>query len=472
MIEPRGRPVLIHGHLYQPPREDPWSGQTAAEPTAAPYHDWNARITHECYRPNTRAEVHLADGTVEMRDNYEQLSFNVAPTLAAWFAEHEPELLRELVEADGAQVARTGHGAAIAHPYVHAILPFCNDADRHTLVHWGIEEFRYRFGRAPVGRWMPETALDLESLDTLAAHGIEFTLVAPYQVLTDTRGAPVRVALPSGRTIVLLPYDGALSSLVAFGGGLHDGVRFAEQVVADGAERITTGVVTDMESYGHHHQFGEMALAMAFERMGADNAVTVMNAAAAVATTPALDGVAVAPSAWSCAHGIERWRSDCGCRSAGETAHNQAWRAPLRTAFDRLRDTVQQLPRLARDLRDPAAARDAYVGVLLDPSTWPAFCTEHVIGSAERAHTWLELQRHLMFMYSSCGWFFDDAAGHETLIVLRHARRAVELLVELGGPDLDIMVADTLAPMYSDKHALEGRVIWRELAVRGAPALD
>ncbi len=465
-------PVIVHGHLYQPPREDPWTGETALEPTAAPHHDWNERITHECYRPNTHAEVHRSDGAVVVRNNYEHISFNVAPTLTAWFERHEPALLAALVRADAVQLARTGHGAAIAHPYVHAILPLCNEDDRRTLVRWGVQEFRFRFGRAPVGMWMPETALDLASLDTLAAHGIEFTLVAPYQVLTDTRGAPVRVALPSGRTIVLLPYDGALSSLVAFGGGLHDGVRLAEQVVAASTGRVTTGVVTDMESYGHHHEFGEMALAVALERVGATSEVAVTNAAGAIATTPAQRGVAVAPSAWSCAHGIERWRSDCGCRSAGAAPHDQGWRAPLRTALDRLRDTVRQVPALASDLRDAAGARDDYVDVLLDRSAWAAFCESHVAGSPERALLWLELQRHLLFMYSSCGWFFDDAAGHETVIVLRHARRAAELVVELGGPDLDGLMADSLAPMFSDKYGIDGRAIWHDLAVRDAPRLD
>ncbi len=464
-------PVVVHGHLYQPPREDPWSGETAAEPTAAPYHDWNERITAECYRPNAHAELHTADGATT-RDNYEYLSFNIAPTLSSWLADHDPELLASLVRADRAQLTRTGHGAAIAHPYVHAILPLCNVDDRRTIVHWGIEEFRFRFGRAPVGMWMPETALDLASLDVLAAHGIEFTVVAPYQVLSDTRGAPVRIALPSGRTIVLLPYDGALSSLVAFGGGLHDGARFADQVLESSDGRATTAIVTDMESYGHHHQFGEMALAVAFARFDADPRVEVTNAAAVAATTPLVDGVAVAPSAWSCAHGIERWRSDCGCRSAGDTPHGQRWRAPLRTALDRLRDAVRQLPGLGSDLRDPGATRDAYVDVLLDRAAWAEFRRTHVAGSAERAHAWLEMQRHLLFMYSSCGWFFDDAAGHETLIVLRHARRAVELVVELGGPNFDDLMADSLAPMYSDKYGMDGRAIWREFAVRDAPVLS
>ena len=462
------QPIVIHGHLYQPPREDPWTGATMPEPSAAPFHDWNARITDECYRPNTRAEVHHDDGTTTTRDNYGLVSFNLAPTLSAWFAEHEPDLLAGIVRADRAQIARTGHGGAIAHPYVHAILPLCNDDDRRTIVRWGVEEFRFRFGREPEGMWMPETALDLASLEALAEHGIRFTIVAPYQVLSEDHGAPVRVALPSGRTIVLLPYHGALSSLVAFGGGLHDGVRLADEISAGAADRVSTAVVTDMESYGHHHRFGEMALAVAFERLADAPDLAVTNAAAAVAGTPAVEGMAVAPTAWSCAHGIERWKSDCGCRFTGETAHGQRWRAPLRTAFDRLRDAVRQLPELRADLGDPTAARDAYVEVLLDRAAWPAFMRTHVVGSAERARRWLELQRHLLFMYSSCGWFFDDAAGHETLIVLRHALRAVEIVLELGGPDLDPMMSDALAPMFSDKYGIDGRAIWAELSVRDA----
>jgi alpha-amylase/alpha-mannosidase (GH57 family) len=469
-------PVFVHGHLYQPPREDPWTGETALEPTAAPYHDWNARITAECYRPNAAAKVPAADGSVVAHDNYRKLSFNVAPTLSAWLDEHDPDLLATLVEADAEQVARVGHGGAIAHPYVHAILPLCNDDDRDTLVRWGIADFVARFGRRPAGMWLPETALDLASLETLAAHDIDFTVVAPYQVVSDVRGAPVRVALPSGRAITLLPYDGTLSSAVAFGGALHDGVGLAERIVGDSSTRVTTGIVTDMETYGHHHRFGEMGLAVALDRLDeATDSVHVTNAAAVVAATAAVDGIAVAPSAWSCAHGIERWQSDCGCRLGGEAPHGQRWRAPLRTALDRLRDAVRQMPSLASSLRDPAQARDAYVAVLFDREgrhgAWDRFGSEHVVGGigGERsARCWLELQRHLLFMYSSCGWFFDDAAGHETLIVLRHARRAIELVVELGGPDLDALVADSLAPMWSDVHGIDGRAVWYDLAVPAA----
>ncbi len=461
-------PVVVHGHLYQPPRDDPWTGRTAEEPTAAPYHDWNERITDECYRPNARAQVHAADGTIAEHNNYTTLSFNVAPTLAAWLDDHDPSLLAALRRADEAQMARTGHGGAIAHPYVHAILPLCSPADRSTLVLWGIVDFVARFGRAPLGMWLPETALDVASLETLAAHDIAFTIVAPYQVVADTAGVPVEVALPSGRSITLLPYDGDLSSYVAFGGALHNGVTFAERIIADAAPRATAAIVTDMESYGHHHRFGEMALAVAFDELAANEGVVVTNAAGAIALTPPVDGIAVAPSAWSCQHGVERWRSDCGCRAGAETPHGQRWRAPMRTALDRLRDAVVQLPALSSDLDDSVAARDAYATVLLDAATWPAFSARHVraAGDSDRARGWLELQRHLLFMYSSCGWFFDDAAGHEALISLRHARRAVEVVVELGGPDLDRVVGEALAPMHSDLYNLDGRAIWNDLTRR------
>ena len=462
------RMVAIHGHLYQPPREDPWSGEVAVESSAAPSHDWNERITNECYRPNAQAK--FGD---QLRNNYEGASFDVGPTLTAWMQRHAADVLAAIVAADQANHAVTGHGPAIAHPWVHAILPLCNAADKKTLIHWGIADFEHRFGRDPEGMWLPETAMDLDTLVALHDAGIAYTIAAPSQIaavrgvsgewlLGSGTGNPVKIALPGNRTIIAMPYHGELSNLVAFGGALNDGLRFAADLEAVASTRESVIVATDMESYGHHHRFGEMALAATIDALRSRPDVRLATVSEIVAGVVAVDGVAALPSAWSCAHGIERWRSDCGCKLGPDTVHNQSWRAPLRSALDSLRDAVGQLHELTRDLIDPVGARNDYCKVMLEPDTWPKFVERHLTpyGDAPRARAYLELQRHLLMMYSSCGWFFDDAAGHETLIVLRHARRGIELVRDLYGLDCEPEFVSRLAPMVSDVHGLDGRDIW------------
>ena len=470
--------VVVHGHLYQPPREDPWTNEVPNESTAAPFHDWNDRITSECYEPNTRARF-----GAHAINNYEHISFDVGPTLTAWLETHAASALVAMIDADQQAVLHSGFGTAIAHPYVHAILPLCNDADRTTLIRWGIADFRHRFGRDPLGMWLPETAIDVATLNALADEGIMFTMVAPSQVATTRDanrteewragpggGALLRVALTNGRSIAVLAYTGEVSNHIAFGGALNDGTALAHSL-ANAAEINGIAIAaTDMESYGHHHQFGELALAAAIQTLLNRNDVALINANEFVATATPCDGVIIGPSAWSCAHGIERWKSDCGCRMAGPSEHNQAWRAPLRRALDTLRDAAAQLPGLHDDLIDAVVARNAYANVLLDSNTWSSFAQQHVHGNTTRARKWLELQRHLLLMYSSCGWFFDDAAGHETLIVLKHARRAIELVVEIGGPDFATVIEGALAPMHSDVCNIDGRTIWNELAIRSPVA--
>ncbi len=473
------RRVVIHGHLYQPPREDPWTGEVPVEPSAAPFANWNERITAECYQPNACATVLQGEGKLAtVRNNYASISFNVGPTLAGWLERHAPEVHEALVAAD-----RVSH-TALAQPWVHAILPLCCELDRRTLVRWGILDFERRFGRQPEGMWLPETGVDTPTLETLAAQGIRFTILAPRQLARTTSASeadwgeevdprvPYRIGLPSGRSVDVLTYDGALSNAVAFEDVLRDGIGFAGRVLSahgeDGAEEPIAAVVTDFETFGHHHRFGEMALAKALDVLEAQDGVAVVSAATAVRGAAPGEGRLVEPSSWSCAHGVERWRSDCGCRAGAPTANGQSWRAPLRDALDWLRaeasDAVSDT-----GLVDRWGARDEYGSVLtgavpigdwLEPRLEPG-------ADGERARTWLELQRHLLFMFSSCGWFFDDAAGYETLLNLRHAARSLELLRALGGPDLEPGLVDALRPLRSeDPRYPEGAVIWDELVRR------
>ena len=295
------------------------------EPGAAPFADWNARITEESYRPNIR--------------NYARVSYDLAPTLALWLEEHAPDVHVALVEADG-------HGRrAIAHPWSHAILPLCSERDRRTIVRWGIDDFRRRFGRDPDGMWLPETAVDTASLVTLAAEGIRFTILAPHQLEREggiDPQVPYRIDLPDGSTMHVLTYDGELANEVAFHGVLRDGVSFAHRL-AEGSGGTLTAVATDFETFGHHHPYGDMALAGALDEIDRLDGVETASAVEALEQVTAETATLVEPTAWSCVHGVERWRSDCGCRAHEVTPLGQAWRTPLREGLDWLRDTVAGL---------------------------------------------------------------------------------------------------------------------------------
>jgi hypothetical protein len=465
--------VAVHGHFYQPPREHPWLDVVETEPSARPHHDWNARITAECYGPNTAARLLGPHGGIRaLLNTFERISFNVGPTLFRWLAAARPDVAARIVEADRRSAARlAGHGNAIAQPYVHAILPLQGARDRTTLLRWGAAEFRYRFGRPADGAWLPETAVDRATLAALADEGLAFTVLAPSQIARvrpspaagwrPAAGAldprrPYRVPLGGGRSQVVFVYDGGLAHAVAFGGLLSSGEAFAARLLAaleppagagaaEAAGPRLAHLATDGESYGHHHRFGEMALAAALERVERDERARLTSYGAFLAAWPRAAAMAeaelVEPSAWSCAHGVGRWQADCGCRAGGPERH-QRWRAPLREALDWLAAELDlQFEADAGPLlKEPWEARDAYVDVLLDPSPagQAAFLARHQLhpldaGSRVRAFELLEAQRHRLLMYTSCAWFFDDVAGGEATQALRHAARAVGLAGAAGG---------------------------------------
>ncbi len=495
------RRICIHGHFYQPPRENPFLAIVEREASAAPFHDWNERITAECYRPNAAARILDAEGRIaELHDNYADISFNFGATLLGWAAEHAPDVYAAIIAADRAGAARRGgHGPALAQPWVHAILPLANERDRNTLVHWGIVDFEHRFGRRPEGMWLPETAVDEPTLETLAAHGISFTVLAPRQAAAvremgqgggdgdggdwgDVVGERVdptvayRLPLPSGASIVAYFYDGGLARAIAFEDLLTNGDVLAERLLSaarTGDAPRVVHVATDGESYGHHHRHGEMGLAWALRKLRVDPDVRLTVYGEDLAAFPPRHEARIAqPSSWSCVHGVERWRSDCGCETGGIPGWSQAWRAPLRDALDWLRDTLTE-PWEARAKQlfdDPWAARDDYVTILLDrsPAAQDTFLTRHLgrrLGTRETvtALTLLELQFDLLAMYTSCGWFFAEPSGIETGIALRHAGRAVRLAASVldfeldHAGDLEAALLDRLAPMRSNLGDLGGR---------------
>jgi alpha-amylase/alpha-mannosidase (GH57 family) len=427
------RYLCIHGHFYQPPRENPWLEAIELQDSAYPYHDWNERITAECYGPNAVSRILDRDGRIDrIVNNYAQISFNFGPTLLAWMEEKKPEVYRAILEADElSRVRFGGHGSALAQPYHHAILPLANSRDKRTQILWGLADFERRFGRRAEGVWLPEAAVDLESLDILAAEGVKFTILEPGQASgpVDTT-VPHEIALPSGRTLALFFYDGATSRAVAFEGLLSSGERFAQRLISrfpeeDDSDRLVH-IATDGETYGHHHAYGEMALSYALHQVESNGWAKLTNYGAYLAGHPPENEVEIRENtSWSCAHGVERWRGDCGCHTGGEPGWNQAWRAPLREALDWLRDELIPLyeAEAGKIFDDPWSARDRYL--LNRPS------------NTVRALELLEMQRHAMLMYTSCGWFFNDLAGIETLQVLQYAGRAVQLAQRLFGGEIE-----------------------------------
>jgi len=461
--------ICIHGHFYQPPRENPWLEEIEQQPGAAPYHDWNERITAECYQPNTEARILEERGhAVRVVNNFDSISFDFGPTLLSWLERKARATYDAILEADRRSRERfSGHGSALAQVYHHAIMPLCNERDRRTQVIWGLREFELRFGRKAEGIWLAETAVDLASLEVLAEQGVAFTLLAPRQARrvrklgasrwTELRdGAidpkrPYRIKLPSGRSLVLFFYDGPISQAVAFEGLLHDGGGFAARLMSGFNERRQeeqlVQIATDGESYGHHHQFGEMALAAALDRIREQGRARITNYGEFLARHPPAHEVEIHEnSSWSCAHGVERWQSDCGCRAGRGKDWNQAWRGPLRAALDGLRDelAVRFERQAGAYLTAPFEARDRYVDVvtLRTEQALERFfqeCAARPLGKPEQQTVLelMELQRHALYMYTSCGWFFDDPTGLETRQILAYAGRALDLAARRFPDDLE-----------------------------------
>ena len=458
------RYICIHGHFYQPPRENPWLETVETQDTAAPYHDWNERVCAECYAPNGAARiVNIKNQIMRIVNNYAFMSFNFGPTLLSWLKENAPRTYRMIL--DGEQRSRRsfgGHSSAMAQVYNHIILPLASERDRITQIRWGIADYEHHYGSPPEGMWLAETAADKESLELLAKHGIKLTLLAPHQckrirpledggVWTDTDGASVDTTRPyllrfdSGESIAVFFYDGPTSRAIAFEGLLNSGESFVARLKGgfkDSTEAQLVHVATDGESYGHHHKHGEMALAYALRMLEADKAVNLANYASFLEQfPPQYECEIVDDTSWSCAHGVERWRSNCGC-NGGKPGFNQLWRAPLRHALDELRDAVAPLTELegSKLFKEVWAARDAYIEVVLDRSTESAdrFFNAHqchTLSESERVRALelMEMQRHTQLMYTSCGWFFDDIAGIETVQIIAYAARVLQLAQDLFG---------------------------------------
>ncbi|MEM1214317.1 MAG: DUF3536 domain-containing protein [Bacteroidota bacterium] len=473
--------VCIHGHFYQPPRENAWLEVLETQDSAAPFHDWNERVNFECYAPNARARILGQAGKIEqIVNNYARISFNMGPTLLSWMQEADPGTYEAIVAADQLSMGENkGHGSALAQVYSHMIMPLANERDKHTQTIWGIRDFEHRFGRKPDGIWLAETAVDRATLEVLVDYGITYTILAPRQAkavrptsdhkwsglghaAVDPR-RPYRCVLPSGREITLFFYDGGVAQGVAFDGLLNSGPAFAERLIGslDRNEEVQLAhIATDGESYGHHHKKGEMALADCLDYLAKDERVVLTNYAAFLEEHPATWEVDIYDnSSWSCVHGVERWRSDCGCKADASSGWTQAWRRPLRETLDWLRDLL--IPVYEREaaklLKDPWAARDAYIDIILDRSDaqWAAFQQEHTLRELNHEEQTqlsrlLEMQRQAMLMFTSCGWFFDEISGLETNQILQYANRAIYYAEQVGGLDVHDEFVERLAKAPSN----------------------
>jgi len=495
------RYICIHGHFYQPPRENPWLETVETQDSAAPYHDWNERICAECYAPNGAARiVNVKNKIMRIVNNYARMSFNYGPTLLSWLKENAPRTYRMIL--DGEQRSRKtfgGHSSAMAQVYNHIIIPLASQRDRVTQIRWGIADYEHHYGTPPEGMWLAETAADTESLELLAQHGVKFTLLAPHQCKrfrplqdatkdsagwTDTPGATVDTTRPyvvrfaSGVSIAVFFYNGPASRAIAFEGLLNSGENFAARLKAgfkDSTQPQLVHVATDGESYGHHHKHGEMALAYTLRLLEADKTVNLANYGSFLDEfQPEYECEIVDDTSWSCAHGVERWRSNCGC-NGGKAGWNQLWRAPLRQALDELRDAVAPLTEQegGKIFKDVWAARDGYIEVVLDRSTESVdrffrAHENHILSESERVRALelMEMQRHTQLMYTSCGWFFDDISGIETVQVIAYAARVLQLARELFGEQAEALEPNFLARLAearsNDPSAGDGAKIYNE----------
>ncbi|HWX93973.1 MAG TPA: DUF3536 domain-containing protein [Terriglobales bacterium] len=474
--------VCIHCHFYQPPRENAWLEAVESQDSASPYHDWNERITAECYLPNGASR--MLDGRkriTKIVNNYARISFNFGPTLLSWMEERAPQAYEQVLKADReSQKIFSGHGSAIAQAYNHLILPLANARDKRTQIVWGIRDFQHRFGRDPVGMWLPETAVDVETLEILSSLGIKFTILAPHQagkmrtekgkewINLHGQGIDSRRAytchLRSGGSVGLFFYDGVVSRAVAFEKLLFNGENLARRLTGrfdpEGDSAQLIHIATDGETYGHHHAHGDMALAYALDYIEKNKLARITNYGEYFAQHPPYQEVEILErTSWSCMHGIARWESDCGCNSGANHHWKQTWRRPLREALNWLRDELDAMYEVgAKDLlKDAWAARDEYGVAVIDrsPGTVDSFLATHALRDLSpeettRALRLLEMQRHLLLMFTSCGWFFDEPTGPETVQVLQYAGRAVQLSEQLFGGEREEQFLTRLEKVWSN----------------------
>ncbi len=485
--------ICIHGHFYQPPRENPWLEFVELQDSAYPYHDWNDRIAAECYAPNTASRIIDKEGKIiDIVNNYAKISFNFGPTLLSWLQTHRGDIYEAIIEADKlSQKNFSGHGSALAQCYSHMIMPLANQRDKKTQIIWGIKDFEHHYARYPEGMWLPETAVDNNTLEILADLGIKFTILAPGQAARVKQNHqnwidagsgidpkyPYKVNLPSGKNITVFFYDGPISHDIGFGGLLKNGEAFAQRLLSafnDNGGPQLVHIATDGETYGHHHRFGDMALSYCLYHLESNNLARITNYGAYLEIhPPEREAEIVDHSSWSCAHGIERWADDCGCNTGAHPSWNQKWRKPLRQAMDWLGEKSEQVFQQHAEglLKSPYQARDDFILAILDRSRdhVETYIDRHSLKELDNKQKatvlkLLEMQRHAMLIFTSCGWFFDEISGIETVQVLMYAARVIQLIKEITGQDYQEAFTDMLKEAPSNvKEFKNGAEVYQKL---------
>ncbi|MEI7529327.1 MAG: DUF3536 domain-containing protein [Elusimicrobiota bacterium] len=493
----------LHAHFYQPPRENPWTGAMPPQPSAWPFHDWNSRIARECYLPNACARINDSSGrAIEFGNNYLDLNFNFGPTLLTWLERAYPFYYAKIIEAGRTSRARRGHSNAIAQAYNHLIMPLASFQDQLTQALWGIKDFETRFGFRPDAMWLPEAAASDAALRLMIDLGMKYVILSPYQAQKirplgaaaweDTTLGEFDTTRPyawtdgaaeggTGRSIAVFFYDGPLSKAAAFEGLLRDSSVFADRVEAcyrpggHGPQLVSLAV--DGETFGHHHKFAELTLAHAFLHEFKRRRITAVNFAQYLAANPPRWEAALKPgpdgegTAWSCAHGLRRWKGGCDC--GGENNASLNWRLPLRAALNTLRDAAAGVyaAEAAKFFRSPWDARNACAQLLTDGSAaaeeafFAAQCDRELSrAEKKRALELLEMQKNAMFMFTSCGWFFSDISRIETMQNLRYAARVAETLADLGFENADRAFLALLEMAHSNyPEAGNGRKLYDRL---------
>lgn len=474
---PAGKYICIHGHFYQPPRENAWLEEIEIQESASPYHDWNERIAQECYGPNAYSRIMDSEGKIEnIVNNYARISFNFGPTLLSWLETKSPRIYEAILTADEESLKRfDGHGSAVAQVYNHIIMPLAKRRDKETQVQWGLYDFEKRFNRKPEGMWLAETAVDTETLEVLAEHNIKYTILAPSQANCwrnegekdwiegiDSRH-PYRCKLPSGKEITLFFYDGDRSQGVAFNGYLNDGKKFAKELASgfsDNENPEMVHIATDGESYGHHHRNGDMALAYCLQYIEDQNLATLCNYGYYLAQYPPTREAQIKEStAWSCAHGVGRWERNCGCHTGGMPGWNQEWRAPLREGLNWLRDAFDYLfeEEVSKFIQDPWKMRNDYIEIIFKRNreklkNFIARRAKRELTQRETTHVirLLDMEKQSMLMFTSCGWFFNEISGIETTQILQYACRGIQLAGSETSKNLEPKFLEYLAKAHSN----------------------
>jgi len=484
--------LCLHGHFYQPPRENAWTNEIEPQPSAAPFHDWNERILQECYKPNSEAViVDIHDNVIKRVNNYEYFNFNFGPTLLHWIKNKHPRTYSKITEADKISAKKNqGHGNAIAMIYNHVIMPLANKRDKITQIRWGLEDFRIHFGRESEGIWLPETACNIETLETLIEEKIKYIILDPSQADSvrkpgsdewedvtsgniDT-GIPYRYFSAHNRKkyIDIIFYDGPLSKNIAFDDHIYSAEkllnRLKEVKVSEVRSVNLVGVAVDGETFGHHKKYTERTLSYLFSELIPSSEFKIINFGKYLAThkpdheVMIKEGVNGEGTSWSCLHGVGRWKENCGCGSSDEYP-SQEWRTPLRESLNFLRDELALVFENTGShfLNDVWEARNAYISLIssFSEESYDHNKDEFFLKYSRKILTdpekdlcikLLEMQKYSMFMFTSCGWFFSDISGIETLQILEYAARAMEIAFEVTGVNTEYTFLEMLSRAKSN----------------------